>query len=68
MTRWCEGEEECDDGNDVQEDACLLTVKTVCGDDVLRVDIEEGEDGYEACDDGNDVQEDACLNNCQDAQ
>ena len=59
------GYEECDDGNNVHEDGCLLTCRlATCGDGVRRTDLEEGQPGYEACDDGNDDDEDECRNNC----
>jgi cysteine-rich repeat protein len=52
------GVEACDDGNEVQTDACLNTcVAASCGDTLVQA-------GVEACDDGNQVQTDACLNTC----
>jgi cysteine-rich repeat protein len=51
--------EECDDGNTVDEDACLATCEAnVCGDRVRNPATEE-------CDDGNDVDEDPCLSTCR---
>jgi cysteine-rich repeat protein len=53
-----EGVEECDDGNDVNGDACTLACSTAfCGDGVKQVGVEE-------CDDGNDVDDDYCTNAC----
>ncbi len=53
-----EGDEECDDGNDVQTDDCLNTcTAAICGDGVFH-------EGVEECDDGNDVDTDNCLNTC----
>ena len=56
------GDEFCDDGNDIDEDACtnVCTLAT-CGDGVTRTDIIEGEEGYEECDDGDDKNDDACT-------
>ena len=52
--------EECDDGNDVDDDACTNECKNAaCGDGIVRLDLSEGMAGYEACDDGNAVDEDA---------
>ena len=56
-----EASEECDDGNDVDDDACLSTcVAATCGDGVLHTDVE-------ACDDGNQSDDDICLNTCVEA-
>ncbi|TXD44283.1 DUF4215 domain-containing protein [Lujinxingia vulgaris] len=50
--------EVCDDGNDVDTDACTNTCQpATCGDGIV-------EEGVEACDDGNDVDTDACTNAC----
>ena len=53
-----EGVEECDDGNALNDDDCLIgCVVATCGDGfVHQVD--------EACDDGNDRDEDECTNAC----
>ncbi|MCA9699513.1 MAG: DUF4215 domain-containing protein, partial [Myxococcales bacterium] len=52
-----EGVEECDDGNDVDADACGNDcMLPVCGDGVAE--------GDEACDDGNDFDGDECTNLC----
>lgn len=49
--------EECDDGNEVDDDACTNTCSLpVCGDGVTN--------GDEECDDGNDDDSDACLTSC----
>ena len=60
-----EAGEICDDGNDVETDACTGRRKrNTCGDGILRTDLIEGEDGYEACDDGNLIDEDGCTAGC----
>jgi cysteine-rich repeat protein len=57
--------EECDDGNDDDQDECLNTCeKAICGDGILRLDLDP-ESGGEECDDGNDDDQDACTNQCQ---
>ena len=58
--------ETCDDGNDVDEDACTNScTAAVCGDGVLRADLGAGIVGSEVCDDGNDFDGDGCLANCR---
>lgn len=53
-----EGAEECDDGNDVDTDACTNDCTAAfCGDGIVWEDVEE-------CDDGNGVSTDACLPTC----
>ncbi|MBI5537320.1 MAG: hypothetical protein HY898_31650 [Deltaproteobacteria bacterium] len=53
--------EECDDGNDIDTDACLSTCKSAfCGDTKVWT-------GHEECDDGNTVDTDDCLNDCKQA-
>ncbi len=53
-----EGNEGCDDGNQVDTDACRNScVAAACGDGVVQA-------GVEACDDGNQVDTDACRNSC----
>ena len=50
--------EQCDDGNRVNGDGCLLSCQTArCGDGVLHL-------GEEQCDDGNNLQTDNCLVDC----
>ena len=52
------GPEQCDDGNQVDTDACLRTCRTAtCGDGVVRA-------GVETCDDGNQLNTDACVGAC----
>ena len=52
--------EECDDGNEVNDDACSNNCTVpVCGNGV----IEFGEQ----CDDGNTIATDSCTDTCQDA-
>ncbi|MDQ3340359.1 MAG: DUF4215 domain-containing protein [Myxococcota bacterium] len=52
-----EGNEMCDDGNDVDTDSCNnVCSQPGCGDGVINFD--------EACDDGNDVEGDGCDTNC----
>jgi len=59
--------EECDDGNDDDQDACLNSCERAsCGDGVTRLDLPV-EQGGEACDDGNELDSDACTNACQEA-
>ncbi len=61
-------EEECDDGNDVDDDACTnACAPAACGDGVLRAGVEPGDEGYEVCDDGNDRDTDDCLSDCTEA-
>ncbi|MCA9634857.1 MAG: DUF4215 domain-containing protein [Myxococcales bacterium] len=56
-----EGQEECDDGNDSDNDACLSNcVKASCGDMFVW-------DGMEECDDGNDSDNDASVDACKSA-
>jgi cysteine-rich repeat protein len=51
--------EECDDGLDPTNPACLDgCVRNVCGDRVVNPATEQ-------CDDGNDVDEDGCTNGCR---
>ena len=52
------GFEACDDGNQLQTDACLNDcVAAQCGDGFVQENVE-------ACDDANNAQTDECLNNC----
>ncbi|MCB9755832.1 MAG: DUF4215 domain-containing protein [Myxococcales bacterium] len=51
------GDEECDDGNDVDADACTNACTLPrCGDGIVQ--------GGEACDDGDDDPDDGCSNEC----
>jgi cysteine-rich repeat protein len=53
--------EECDDGNDSNEDACLNNCTlNQCGDGYVWT-------GEEECDDGNTANTDGCLNDCRTA-
>ncbi len=53
-----DGKEECDDGNDRADDACLPGCRMArCGDGVQRRDVEE-------CDDGNRLEGDGCSSAC----
>ena len=55
-----EGEEACDDGNQVDDDACSNTCHVArCGDGVHQAS--QGE----ACDDGNDSDHDGCTQACR---
>ena len=57
--------EACDDGNEVNEDACTNRCEAArCGDSFTRTDRRAGEPGFEACDDGNINDRDACTNAC----
>lgn len=50
--------EACDDGNDVDTDACTNSCNVaVCGDGIVHV-------GVEQCEDGNDIDGDGCTNAC----
>ena len=52
------GVEECDDGNDIDTDACLSTCKdAVCGDGHVH-------EGVEGCDDANTKSGDGCSASC----
>ena len=54
--------EACDDGNDIETDACTSAcVAARCGDSLVRT-------GVEQCDDGNTVDTDACTNACTTAR
>jgi cysteine-rich repeat protein len=54
-----EGEEVCDDGNDVDTDACTSSCEDAfCGDGIVH-------DGVEECDDGNSDNTDGCSTNCR---
>ena len=53
-----EGAEQCDDGNNSNNDACLNNcMLATCGDGFVQT-------GVEQCDDGNNSNNDACLNTC----
>ncbi len=53
-----EGNEECDDGNGIDNDGCSnACIPSFCGDGITH----ETED----CDDGNTSNEDACVEDCQ---
>ena len=61
-----EGEEACDDGNSVDDDGCRNACReALCGDGIVRTDLEPGAEGFEACEDSNSIDEDACTNGCQ---
>ena len=52
-------EEDCDDGNQIDSDACTSFCEPArCGDGLVH-------EGVEACDDGNLVATDACRSDCQ---
>ena len=54
-----EANEQCDDGNQINTDACTTVCKTAqCGDGFVNPDTEQ-------CDDGNAVNGDGCSSNCQ---
>ena len=53
--------EACDDGNDLDTDACLSDCTlAACGDGIRRTDLSVGDLGFESCDDGNDDDFEAC--------
>ena len=57
--------EACDDGNEVDTDACTASCRPAqCGDGITRGDLSLEEIGFEACDDGNELDTDACTNRC----
>lgn len=57
-----DGDEECDDGNPMSDDACLVTCKEArCGDDVVWAGMEE-------CDDGDLIDTNSCTASCQAAK
>lgn len=59
--------EECDDGNDDEQDACLSScARATCGDGYVRLDVGV-EQGGEECDDGNEDDADGCLSSCKSA-
>ncbi len=49
--------EECDDGNEVDTDACVDCLNAVCGDGLLHAGVED-------CDDGNTTPGDGCDATC----
>jgi hypothetical protein len=53
----------------VDTDACRgdCLALGVCGDGVLRTDVDNQEAPYELCDDANEVDDDRCTNTCQSA-
>ena len=54
-----ENVETCDDGNNVDTDACRAScVPARCGDGVVQAGVDE-------CDDGNDVDRDDCRDTCR---
>ena len=53
-----EGDEQCDDGNEIDTDACTnLCTEAVCGDGIVW-------DDNEICDDGNEIEGDGCNSDC----
>jgi cysteine-rich repeat protein len=56
-----EGNEECDDGNDINGDGCENDCTTTPAGPVCGNGIPEGN---EECDDGNDINGDGCENDC----
>ncbi|MBU1123801.1 DUF4215 domain-containing protein, partial [Patescibacteria group bacterium] len=57
-----EGDEECDDKNNVDTDDCTNACEEAeCGDNIIW-------NGHENCDDGNNVNDDACTNTCEEAE
>ncbi|MBM66678.1 MAG: hypothetical protein CMH55_10630 [Myxococcales bacterium] len=58
--------ESCDDGNDIDEDACTTACREAsCGDGIVRRDLDPDAPLAEACDDGNDADDDQCTSDCQ---
>lgn len=62
-----EGNEECDDGDRINDDRCTNQCRNaVCGDGIQRTDIQNQQlPTYEACDDGNRINDDRCNNSCR---
>jgi cysteine-rich repeat protein len=60
--------EECDDGNTIDDDACSNTCElpnpplTYCGDGIQQTPNDNGQN--EECDDGNSIDNDSCQNDC----
>jgi cysteine-rich repeat protein len=55
------GQEQCDDGNVINNDACSNTCKkAICGDMIVQAP--------ETCDDGNKIDNDNCTNACKSAK
>jgi cysteine-rich repeat protein len=54
--------EQCDDGNDIDTDACNQCRLTYCGDGLIQ--NPNGNSIEEICDDGNTNDTDACSNSC----
>jgi cysteine-rich repeat protein len=52
--------EECDDGNQINDDACVNCKKAFCGDGFVEAGVEE-------CDDANAVDTDTCTSACRKA-
>ena len=54
--------EDCDDGNDIDTDACTNKCKkATCGDGIIQAGVED-------CDDGNNLDTDACPTTCKAAK
>ena len=61
-----DGDEQCDDGNEVNTDSCTNSCSAArCGDGVTRQDLANGVEGSEQCDDGNNSDLDGCSRLCQ---
>ena len=58
--------ERCDDGNDIDTDACTSKCQPArCGDGIVRLDLELGRPGAEDCDDGNMIDDgNGCAEDC----
>ena len=52
-----DNEEECDDGNDIDDDVCNNSCETSCGNGILN--------SGESCDDGNTSNSDGCSSTCE---
>lgn len=60
-------DEECDEGrnNNGDYNACTLNcLNAVCGDGLLRTDLDADESDFESCDDGNRQDGDGCSVDC----
>ena len=55
--------EQCDDGNNLNNDACNTQCEpTWCGDAIIQAP--NGNGLFEQCDDGNANDDDTCIYNC----
>ena len=61
--------EVCDDGNEVNDDACTNSCRMArCGDGIVRRDLSPGDDGYEDCEGWDAAEPDYCRPDCRRGQ